>query len=112
MIKDVTCTSCGFNKTYNGPVEIFRNCPDCGSKSKRVRYDPKTTGNKYKANICYAENERYSRSMGVPPAQIKEYQEKFPGSEYNKFGDLRIKNYKHREYERKRRNMVDLGNRK
>jgi predicted RNA-binding Zn-ribbon protein involved in translation (DUF1610 family) len=108
MIKDVTCTSCGFNKVYEGCVEIFHNCPECGSKSKRVRYDPKTTGNNYKANICYAENERYSRSMGCPPSQIKEFEKKFPGSKYNSKGDLLIKDYPHREFERKRRGMVDM----
>ena len=111
MIKDVTCTSCGFNKIYEKPVEVFSNCPKCGSKSKRIKYNPKTQGG-YKTNICYAENERYSRSMGVPPADIEKYQKMYPGSEYNEKGDLRIKNYTHREYERKRRGMVDLGNRK
>lgn len=112
MIKDVTCTSCGFNKVYEKPVEVFSNCPKCGSKSQHIKYNPKSVGKKDFVNVAYPELERYSRSMGVPPADIKKYQKMYPGSEYNSNGDLRIKNYTHREYERKRRGMVDLGNRR
>ena len=112
MIKDVTCTSCGFNKIYEKSVRVFSSCPKCGSKSCRIQYlKQKRIPGKF-VNISYGEHERYSRSMGVPPADIEKYQKMYPGSEYNSNGDLRIKNYTHREYERKRRGMVDLGNRR
>lgn len=105
---------CGYTVKEEFTGIFSGTCGKCGNtvREYKITYNPKSKGEGFKANICYAENERWSRSMGVPPAQIKEYEAMFPGSEYNSHGDLRIKNYSHREFERRRRGMVDLGNRK
>lgn len=109
---EYTCKSCRWSKRFGIDDELPLVCPECESKSCTIRFiKRKQVPGKF-VNISYGEHERWSRSMGCPPADIAEYQKKYPGSEYNSNGDLRIKNYTHRNYEMKRRNMVDLGDRK
>lgn len=58
------------------------------------------------------ENERWSRSMGVPPASLAEYRKKFPNSTYSSDGRLLIKDRKDKLRQMKERDFVELNDRK
>lgn len=58
------------------------------------------------------ENERWSRSMGVPPKQVAEFRKRFPHSTYNDKGDLLVKDRKDKLRQMKERDMGELDNRK
>lgn len=54
------------------------------------------------------ENERWSRSMGVPQASLAEYRKRYPNSTYSSDGRLLIKNRRHKLQEMKARGFVEL----
>lgn len=58
------------------------------------------------------ENERWSRSMGVPPGQVTEFRKRFPNSTYNDKGDLLIKSRSDKVRQAKERDMIELDDRK
>lgn len=58
------------------------------------------------------ENNRWSRSMGVPPASLAEYRKKFPNSVYDDSGKLLIKDRKDKLRQMKERDFIELDNRK
>ena len=86
----------------NEPVEC-----ECGSLAKRdveAELAPRGTRHKW-----ITENERWSRSMGVPPASLAEYRKRFPNSVYNDKGLLLIKNRKDKLRQIKERDMCELS---
>lgn len=88
-----------------------RNTTDCecGSKADRdidAELAPRS-GVKW-----ITENERWSRSMGVPPMQVAEFRKRFPNSTYNDDGDLLIKSRSDKIRQAKERDMIELDNRK
>ena len=64
---------------------------------------------RYSVSTDLVNNERFSEAMGVQPHQIDEAMQKFPGSEYNAEGALKIESRKHKLYEMKRRGYAELG---
>lgn len=91
-IKIYECTSCHFKKEMELGKSLMVNCPECGSKSCRVRYSPKNDIKSEFANICYDDNERWSIAMGVPAHQVDEFRRRFPNSTYRDDGALLVKN--------------------
>lgn len=86
----------------NKPVEC-----ECGSMAKRdkeVEFAPK--GNRTK---WITENERWSRSMGVPPSQVNEFRKRFPGSIYSDDGRLLIKSRSDKKRQMKERDFCELN---
>ena len=61
-----------------------------------------------KVNTDLVNNERISRSMGVNIRQIPEAMKRYPGSEYDGRGYLKIHNRKHKIQEMKRRGLVEF----
>ena len=55
------------------------------------------------------ENERWSMSMGVPPASLAEYRKKFPNSTYNDKGDLLIKSRSDKKRQMAERGFCELN---
>lgn len=55
------------------------------------------------------ENERWSRSMGVPVKQLAEFRKKYPHHVYNDKGHLLIKGRKHKLKTAKERGFVELN---
>ena len=54
------------------------------------------------------ENERWSRSMGVPVKQLAEFRKKYPHHVYNDKGHLLVKGRKHKLKQAKERGFVEL----
>ena len=73
-------------------------CEICGCVAKKIISLP---------NADLPDNERWSWSMGVNPKQVSEAMNVYPGSEYNKKGQLKIKNRTHKLREMKRRGLVE-----
>ena len=100
-------------------VEVFeyfstivnRNHPSgcsCGGLAERdVEAELASIGDRKK---WVTDNERWSLSMGVPPASLAEYRERYPNSTYRDDGRLLIKNRKHKLQEAKARGFVELDN--
>ena len=85
----------------NKPIEC-----ECGSMAKRdteVEFAPRGARHKW-----ITDNERWSLSMGVPPASVAEYRKRFPNSVYNDKGRLLIKNRKDKIRQANERGFVEL----
>ena len=54
------------------------------------------------------ENERWSRSMGVPQASLAEYRKKYPNSTYDDKGRLLIKSRSDKKRQMTERDMCEL----
>ena len=58
------------------------------------------------------ENERWSRSMGVPVKQLAEFRKKYPHSTYDGKGRLLIKSRSDKKRQMKERGFVELNDNK
>jgi len=105
MIKRYSCSRCHGSKDYTG--RLPKCCPDCGSKSFRVRYNPKDKLENEFVNITYSENERWSTSMGVPENQVNDFRKRFPNSTYSDDGRLLIKNRPDKLRQMKERGFIE-----
>jgi putative FmdB family regulatory protein len=82
---------------------------ECGGIAKRdMEVECKLAGS-FK---LVSENERWSLAAGVPASQVGEFRKRFPDSVYRDDGRLLIKSRKHKLQEMKKRNMIELGDRK
>lgn len=82
-----------------------KTCPKC--KAKATRDFKSELANMGHVDEMMRENERWSWSMGCNPNNIKEMCRKYPGSEYNERGQLRIKSRTHKLHEMRRRNYEE-----
>lgn len=73
-------------------------CPKCGKMAPR---------NFAKATVGMKDNPRVSRAMGVHPSQIEAAMRKYPGSRYDKDGNLLIANRTEKKLRMKQRNYIE-----
>lgn len=102
------CKTC--DTVFQGSALIAnRNKPaecECGGVANRdVEAELAGTGKRRK---WITSNERWSMSMGVPPASLAEYRKRFPNSVYNDRGDLLIKDRKDKKRQMAERGFVEL----
>jgi hypothetical protein len=105
-------------------IPIYRFLCECGNEmeeicpiSKRVKELPcdkcgKLAPRNYahpKACLGFSEEERISRSMGVHPSQIEAAMKKWPGSTYDKNGNLRYKGRSEKLRRLKQRGLIETG---
>ena len=65
---------------------------ECGAAAKRdFELELKLSRS---LEISAGDNERWSKSIGVPASQVEEFRKRFPKSVYNENGDLLIRNRK------------------
>ena len=79
---------------------------ECGGKADRdveAELAPRS-GRKW-----ITENERWSRSMGVPRNQVVEFRKRFPNSTYNDDGRLLIKSRSDKKRQAKERDFIELN---
>ena len=80
---------------------------ECGGKAKRdIDAELAFVG---KGCKWVTENERWSRSMGVPVKQLDEFRKKYPHHVYNDKGHLLVKDRKHKLKLAKEREFVELN---
>jgi len=103
------CDKCGyvFDKYHSAKNRNkTEQCPECLSPAYRsFKNEIKDS----KVDALMKENERYSWSMGCNVDDIPDMIKKFPGSEYNDRGQLRIKNREHKKFEMKRRGFEEYN---
>jgi len=110
MIKEYTCTSCGYYKEFKLKEKTPTPCPECGSKSCRIVF---RDGTKIKSRQCnidsqMVENPRWSWSMGINVDKIPEMKKRFPDREYHpKTGQLLVKSRHHKKKLMKEHGMVE-----
>jgi len=108
----IYCFSCSTHGTFDavGAIKDENNthkCPECSNICKRDY----ATELKSKVGIDALEsNERWSRSMGVMPNQIKEAERLYPGSVYNSRGDLLVSSRQDKLRKMKARGMRETDN--
>lgn len=108
------CEKCDKTFDYHSHID-GRNCPVfcnfCDGKAFRdVEAElAKGRGDKKK---WVTDNERWSRSMGVPEASLAEYRKKYPNSTYDNKGRLLIKNRKDKLRQASERGFVELNDKK
>ena len=80
---------------------------ECGGKAKRdIDAELAFVG---RGKKWVTENERWSRSMGVPVKQLDEFRKKYPHHVYNDKGHLLVKDRKHKLKLAKEREFVELN---
>jgi hypothetical protein len=102
------CDKCDYVfDAYHKPEHRLNteSCPMCGSPA---HYSFKETIKDSKHDALIAEHERWSWSMGVNRQDVAEAMKKYPGSEYDHRGRLRIKNRQHKLFELRRRGMEEF----
>ncbi|HEC66924.1 MAG TPA: hypothetical protein ENI23_16740 [bacterium] len=103
-----SCKYCGKSFRFMSTISD-RNKPvecECGSMAKRdlkVEFAPRGVRHKW-----VSENERWSRSMGVPPSQVATFRKRFPNSIYRDDGRLLIKSRSDKLRQCKERDMCEL----
>lgn len=100
------CKACSFEQLYKDSEELPRCCPKCDSRWYRIRYCKERVKTDF-VNIAFPEKERWSWAMGCNPEEIPNMVKKYPGSEYNPDGQLKIRNRTHKKYEMKRRGIKE-----
>jgi len=89
----------------NDPIDC-----ECGGKADRdVEAELAPSGRRHK---WITDNERWSRSMGVPPKQVAEFRKRFPNSTYSDNGRLLIKSRKDKMRQANERGFVELDDMK
>lgn len=78
---------------------------ECGGKASR---DVETELNNTSDISAMQSHERFSFAMGVNKRQIPQAMKKYPGSEYDSRGFLKIKSRKHKLFEMKRRGLIEF----
>jgi len=104
--------SCGKTFRYSSLISKRNESTECecGLMAERdVESEFAAIGDRHK---WISENERWSLSMGVPVAQLDEFRKRFPNSTYNDKGHLLIKNRKHKLDEMRKRDFVELNDRR
>lgn len=107
-IYQFSCSKCGMSFEQiecMAKRNDIHNCPGCnGPAARDVETELAQTGN---VDETTKDHIRYSKAMGVNPAQIPTAEKAFPGSEYVKCGpnagDLIIRNRQQKLHEMKRR---------
>ncbi len=105
-----TCENCGH--TFDGYVTLSRrneaqSCPKCeGTSQRNVEAELASMGD---FDETCKEHERWSWSMGCHVDDIPKMQQMYPGSEYNKRGQLKIKSRKHKLQEMQRRGFEEYN---
>lgn len=107
------CKGCGEVFRYSSTIAKRNDPLDCWSCNSVAVRDIKAefaaVGDRRK---WVTDNERWSLSMGVPVAQLDEFRKRFPNSTYDSKGKLLIKNRKHKLDEMRKRDFVELDNRR
>ncbi len=85
------------------------DCEDenCGGKANRDM-DAELMLSRGSQSKWVTENERWSRSMGVPVKQLAEFRKKYPHHVYNDKGLLLVKGRKHKLKQGKERGFTEL----
>jgi len=79
---------------------------ECGGKANRdLDEELASVGKRSK---WVTENERWSRSMGVPVKQLAEFRKRYPHHVYNDKGHLLVKGRNHKLKQGKERGFVEL----
>lgn len=86
------------------------NC-ECGGKANRD-IDAELAHARGSRVKQITENERWSRSMGVPRKQLAEFRKRFPNSTYDNDGRLLIKSRSDKKRQMKERGFVELNDEK
>lgn len=81
---------------------------ECGGKAIRDE-DAELVHARGKRAKQVTENERWSRSMGVPVKQLTEFRKKYPHHVYNDKGHLLVKGRKHKLKQAKERGFIELN---
>ena len=113
------CTVCGVYQkaTYDETGTGYRDpdaCLECDGPTKHKlvekgsEHDPAMKYSGEFVNIAYAENERWSESMGVPTNQIEQFRERYPNSTYDNRGRLLIRNRPDKLRQAKERGFIEL----
>lgn len=90
-----------------------RGTTDCECGGKAVRdTDAELAHSRGGRHKWITENERWSRSMGVPANQVAEFRKRFPDSTYSDDGDLLIKSRSDKKRQMKERGFIELDDRK
>lgn len=116
------CTVCGKHQkaTYDERQTGYRDpdaCLKCGGPTKHKlvgkgsENDPAVSKAEF-VNIAYAENERWSESMGVPSNQVEQFRKHYPNSTYSDDGKLLIRNRPDKLRQMKERGFTELGDRR
>ena len=84
---------------------------ECGGKANRDM-DAELALSRGSRHKWVTENERWSRSMGVPTKQLAEFRKKYPNSTYNDKGHLLIKSRSDKMRQAKERGFVELSDQK
>lgn len=96
MVKEYTCTSCGWYKEFELREKTPTPCPECGSNGCRIvfREQVKSKGSECGFN-AFKENIRWSWSLGINPDDAKQVAAakiRHPGAEFNESGQMKINN--------------------
>jgi hypothetical protein len=83
MVERFECKMCSFVQDYK---DAPAKCPKCWSGHYRIRYMNNSPVKTKFVNLGYKDTPRYSVSMGVSEAQIKEAIKLHPQAEWKKFG--------------------------
>lgn len=86
--RDTTDCECGYHATRDMEAELAH------ARGKRSKW--------------VTENERWSRSMGVPRKQLAEFRKKYPHHVYNDNGLMLVKDRKHKLKQAKERGFIEL----
>lgn len=86
-----------------------RGITDCECGGEAIRdTDAELAHSRGERHKWITENERWSRSMGVPVKQLAEFRKKYPHHVYNDKGYLLVKNIRHKRKQAKERGFVEL----
>lgn len=86
-----------------------RHTTDCSKCEGKADRDMDAELTPHKGCKWVTENERWSRSMGVPPSQVAEFRKRFPDSVYHDDGRLLNKGRQHKLKQAKERDMIELN---
>jgi putative FmdB family regulatory protein len=101
------CKKCGVFRDLNTISNRATTVCECGAVAKRDTEAEMIHGRGRRCKQVTT-NERWSRSMGVPPASLAAYRKRFPNSVYRDDGLLLNKGRKHKLQQAKERDMVEL----
>lgn len=110
MITRFECRACSYSSEHIETGEAPNQCPDCESKWYRLRFckEPKREAELVTIACTMESRPRYSMALGVAPDQIEEARKIHPDAEFNKRGDMLIKNRADKKRRMKERGFVEF----